>query len=60
MTQYLHLSMRPPPPARVARSCQLGAAFDYNIHNAIMRENTNEYKEDEVCKVTTSTRMQQP
>lgn len=32
--------------------CQLGAPFDYNIHNAIMRENTDEFGEDEVCKVS--------
>ncbi|CAM9731669.1 unnamed protein product, partial [Hapterophycus canaliculatus] len=29
----------------------IGAPFDYNIHNAIMRENTNEFEEDVVCKV---------
>eukprot|EP00752_Nemacystus_decipiens_P001453 g1429.t1 len=29
----------------------IGAPFDYNIHNAIMRENTNEFDEDVVCKV---------
>ncbi len=34
---------------------QIGEPFDYNIHNAIMRENTNEFDEDVVCKVSTST-----
>lgn len=34
---------------------QIGEPFDYNIHNAIMRENTNEFEEDVVCKVSTST-----
>ncbi|CAM9183031.1 unnamed protein product [Ectocarpus sp. 13 AM-2016] len=29
----------------------IGAPFDYNIHNAIMRENTDEFPEDVVCKV---------
>lgn len=32
------------------RVWQIGAPFDYNIHNAIMRENTNEFDEDVVCK----------
>lgn len=32
---------------------QVGTPFDYNIHNAIMRENTNEFEEDMVCKVST-------
>lgn len=36
------------------RMLQIGAPFDYNIHNAIMRENTNEFDEDVVCKVSTS------
>ncbi|CAN0041254.1 unnamed protein product [Ectocarpus fasciculatus] len=30
---------------------QIGAPFDYNIHNAIMRETTDEFPEDVVCKV---------
>lgn len=34
-----------------SRVWQIGAPFDYNIHNAIMRENTNEFDEDVVCKV---------
>ncbi|CAM9638497.1 unnamed protein product [Ascophyllum nodosum] len=29
----------------------IGAQFDYNIHNAIMREGTAEFEEDTVCKV---------
>ncbi|CAM9129575.1 unnamed protein product, partial [Pylaiella littoralis] len=29
----------------------IGATFDYNIHNAIMRENTDDFEEDVVCKV---------
>lgn len=31
---------------------QIGAPFDYNVHNAIMREQGTEYEEDTVCKVS--------
>lgn len=37
--------------APIAILWQIGAPFDYNIHNAIMRENTDDFDEDVVCKV---------
>lgn len=49
-------------PSKLTRliALQIGAPFDYNIHNAIMRENTNEISEDCVCQVSESNNEAQP